>query len=198
MCAPTYTQRISWNLGIPWLSTGKAWFDVQMDAASAPRRSASDRRLELVYRIGIVIKGVDGLIEVVAGLLLWFAPGLLRSLLAPIEQIDADDRTLRIFVAHLAGRLDSHLAQGAPVFIIFFLLSHGIVKLVLVYCLLKEYRWVYPYALGLLGLFALFQLFALVRTPSVGGAVLMLLDLLIIWLIWREWVALRRVATNTA
>jgi uncharacterized membrane protein len=192
MCAPTYTQHFLRNLGIPWLHEGWSWFDERMDAVSTSHRSASDRRLELVYRIGIVLKGVDGLVEVIAGLLLWLAPGLLRSLLAPLEQIDSDDRMLRIFIAHLAGRLDTHLAHGPPVFIIFFLLSHGIVKLVLVYCLLKEYRWVYPYALGVLGLFALFQVFALVRSPSIGGGVLMVLDLFIIWLIWREWTALRR------
>ncbi|GAA3893956.1 hypothetical protein GCM10022381_39510 [Leifsonia kafniensis] len=167
-----------------------------MDAASTSRRTARNRRLELVYRIGLVLKGVDGLLEVVAGLLLWFAPGMLRSLLAPLEQVDADDRSVRVFVAHVAGRFDSDLAQGPPVFVIFFLLSHGVVKLVLVYCLLKEYRWVYPYALGVLGLFALYQLFALVRSPSVGLALLMVLDLLIIWLIWREWGALRRASTE--
>lgn len=169
-----------------------------MDGAVTDHRSASDRRLERVYRIGIVLKGVDGLAEVLAGLLLWFAPGLLRTLLAPWEQIDSDDRALRVFVAQLAGRLDTDLAHGPSAFVVFFLLSHGIVKLALVYCLLKEYRWVYPYALGVLGLFALIQLIAVMRSPSVGGAVLMALDLLIVWLVWREWVALRRRAASTA
>jgi uncharacterized membrane protein len=170
----------------------QSWFDERMDDVSASRRSASDRRLELVYRVGIVLKGVDGLVEVVAGLLLWFAPGLLRSLLVPLEQIDADDRSVRIFIAHLAGRADSDLAQGAPVLVILFLMSHGLIKLVLVYCLLKEYRWVYPYALGVLVLFALYQIYVLVRAPGLGFALLTALDLLIIWLVWREWGALRR------
>lgn len=172
-------------------------FDERMDAPFAPRRSARDRRIELVYRVGLVIKGADGVFELVAGLLLWLAPGLLRSLLSPLERTDVDDGTFHVFVAHLAGRLDSNLAHGSPAFVIFFLLSHGIVKLALVYCLLKEYRWVYPYALGVLGLFALYQLVVLVRAPSLGLTVLMALDLLIIWLVWREWAILRRASENT-
>jgi len=173
------------------------WFDKRMDAPSAPGRSVRDRRVELVYRIGLVIKGIDGLFELLAGLLLWVAPDLLRALLAPLEQTDMDDGTFRIFVAHLAGRFDTSLAQGPPAFVIFFLLSHGIVKLALVYCLLKEYRWVYPYALGVLGLFALYQLVVLVRSPNLGLAALMALDLIIIWLVWREWMNLRRASANT-
>lgn len=162
-----------------------------MSAASSSRTGSPGRRLELVYRAGIVLKGVDGLVELAAGLALWLVPTLPATLLAPLERTDADDRATRILIAQWAGRLDSDLASGPHLFVVTFLLAHGLVKIVLVFCLLREYPWVYPYALAVLGLFAAYQLYAVVLTPGIGLAVLMLLDLVIIWLVWREWTVLR-------
>jgi uncharacterized membrane protein len=152
---------------------------------------ARRRNLDLVYRVGVVVKGLDGLIELVGGMLLWLAPGMLRALLLPLSSTVAGDHPIRNFVAYWAGHFGQELAAGTTTFVILFLLAHGIVKVVLVYCLLREYHWVYPYALGVLGLFAAYQVFALVGTPTVGMALLTALDVAIIWLVWREWRILR-------
>jgi uncharacterized membrane protein len=156
------------------------------------RNSAERRRkLELVYRVGVIVKGLDGVIELVGGLLLWLAPGLLRAVLVPLSGTVAGDHPIRNFVAYWAGHFGQELAAGSSTFVVFFLLAHGIVKVVLVYCLLREYHWVYPYALAVLGLFAAYQIFVLVGAPTVGMALLTALDFLIIWLVWREWRVLR-------
>ncbi|MDQ1575619.1 MAG: hypothetical protein QOH55_769 [Microbacteriaceae bacterium] len=156
-------------------------------------RNSADRRrgLELVYRIGVIVKGLDGVIELVGGLLLWLAPGLLRAVLVPLSGTVAGDHPIRNFVAYWAGHFGQELVAGSSMFVVFFLLAHGIVKVVLVYCLLREYHWVYPYALAVLGLFAAYQVFVLVGAPTVGMALLTALDFLIIWLVWREWRVLR-------
>ncbi|MDQ1608490.1 MAG: hypothetical protein QOE16_1222 [Microbacteriaceae bacterium] len=156
------------------------------------RNSAERRRqLELVYRVGVIVKGLDGVIELVGGLLLWLAPGLLRAVLVPLSGTVAGDHPIRNFVAYWAGHFGQELAAGSSTFVVFFLLAHGIVKVVLVYCLLREYHWVYPYALAVLGLFAAYQVFVLVGALTVGMALLTALDFLIIWLVWREWRVLR-------
>lgn len=162
-----------------------------MSAASASRTRPPGRRLELAYRAGIVLKGVDGLVELATGLALWLVPALPATLLAPLMRTDADDRATRILIAQWAGRLDRDLAGGPHLFVVAFLLAHGLVKIVLVFCLLREYPWVYPYALAVLGLFAAYQLYALIFAPGIGMTVLMLLDLVIIVLVWREWTVLR-------
>lgn len=142
---------------------------------------------EITYRLGLVIKGIDGLFELIAGLVLWLAPGLLTALLAPIARVDSDAEVVRRFLAHWAGLLTEHLESGVSPVVIFFLLSHGIVKLALVYCLLRNYLWAYVPALVILSLFAVYQLVLLVQRPSVGLAALLALDLVIVWLVWREW-----------
>lgn len=152
--------------------------------------------LELVYRVGVGIKGLDGLIEFAGGLVLWFAPGLLDAALSPLQQTDANDVALRISIARWADGLDDSLASNSLLFVILFLLTHGIVKIVLVYCLLKEFHWAYPYALGVLVLFAGYQLYVLVQTPTIVMGMVTALDVAIIWLVWREWRMLLRTATG--
>jgi uncharacterized membrane protein len=164
--------------------------------SSRPDRSGrSARSLELAYRIGLAVKAFDGVVELLAGLILWLTPSMLHTLLTPLAQTDADDRALHVQVARWVGRLDGQLAAGPNQIVILFLLLHGVVKIVLVYCLLKEYQWVYPWALALLALFAAYQGYVFVLTPSLGLAILLVLDIAIIALVWREWRVLR---TKTA
>ena len=147
---------------------------------------------ERVYKLGVLIKGLDGAVELVAGLLLVVSPGLLHSLLALIigEAHEHTGRTAR-FIAEYVAHTDGDLAKGGVIFVSIFLLSHGIVKLVMVYCLLKEILWAYPYALGVLVVFLLVQVYACIIKPTVGMGIFVLLDVAIIWLVWGEWQKLK-------
>lgn len=153
--------------------------------------------LDRFYRIGVVLKGLDGLAEFVAGLLLWLTPDLLEKVLRPLTGTVDGDHPVRNLIAHWAGKLDHDLSNGPHTFIVLFLLTHGIIKLVLVYCLLREYVRVYPYAISVLVLFAVYQVYVLITGPSVGMALLTLLDIAIIWLVWREWRQLKRRRVST-
>lgn len=150
-----------------------------------PERAGRAR--ELSYRIGVVVKGIDGLLELITGLLLWLAPAALRSLAVTVANAPDNDSATDQLVEHWAGRLGADLASGAPTAAIVFLLSHGTVKLLLVYCLLRDYRWAYRPAIVILGLFAVYQLVLLIEEPTPVKAFFLLLDLVIVWLIWREW-----------
>jgi len=150
----------------------------------------AEKRFLLVYRLGLALKAVDGAFELVAGLALWLLPDVIAGWLAPLthgEPGSAAGHPLDALVVYWAGRADHELLAGSHVFAIVFLLLHGVVKLGLVYCLLRGFRWAYPWALAVLGAFVVFQLVVIVRTPTVGMVLLMVLDLVIVWLVWREW-----------
>lgn len=161
--------------------------------AAAPHRRLTGRRLEVIYRIGVIIKGVDGAFELFAGILLWIAPSAIHVVLGPLAvHLSNGHGPLRHYAGHVASHLDHQLTTGlAPIIVVAFLIAHGVVKIVLVYCLLREYLWVYPYALIVLGLFTAFQIYSLIRTPTVSLGLFLALDLVIIWLVWREWRQLR-------
>jgi uncharacterized membrane protein len=154
-------------------------------------RSLAGEALRRAYRVGIAIKGIDGTLELLAGLALWIFPQALAALLRPLAGPVGPDHPIRGFVGYWAGRMDHDLSYGPHAFVVFFLLAHGVVKVVLVYCLYREYHWVYPYGIAVLVLFTLYQLYVVARTPSVGMVLFMVLDVVIIWLVWREWRELR-------
>lgn len=151
--------------------------------------------LERIYRFGVVLKGFDGAIELIAGLLLATAPNLLHALLGHLVN-ELQESQLTGFVAERVARLDSHVAAGSLIVVVIFLISHGLIKLALVYALLKEILWAYPYALGLLGLFLLYQMYVFIEKPGFVMGVFVLLDSAIIYLVWREWRTLRAMARS--
>lgn len=143
----------------------------------------------VVYRIGVAIKGFDGFLELAAGLLLLFAPHLLHGVLqAIVGKAELHHTHTSHLVATYVGHLDADLAHSGLAFLIIFLIGHGIVKLALVYCLLRRIIWAYPYALAILGLFLAYQLYVLVLNPlSIGMWLFTVLDVAIIYLVWGEW-----------
>jgi uncharacterized membrane protein len=72
-------------------------------------------------------------------------------------------------------------------FYAFYLLSHGVVKLLLVGGLLRGKLWSYPASIVALVLFIAYQVYRFSFTHSPGLVVLTLFDLSMIWLIWHEW-----------
>jgi uncharacterized membrane protein len=75
-----------------------------------------------------------------------------------------------------------------------YLLSHGLIKIVLVVALMCNLRWAYPASLIVLGLFILYQGYRYTYAPSAGLIILTLFDLTVLALIWHEY----RVVTATA
>ena len=152
------------------------------------RQKAKDL-FNTIYDLGIIIKGIDGFLELAAGVLLWISPSLVHSILIGIhnELTENPAHHVRQYVAQYVGHLDTQLAAAGMVFLIVFLISHGVIKLVLVYALLKKIVQAYPIALVVLGLFLVYQVYVFVREPTIGMAVFSILDAAIIGLVWREY-----------
>ncbi len=141
----------------------------------------------IIYDIGIIIKGIDGLAELIAGLALLISPNLVHMLLSGVVgHTIHHGHTFRL-IGEYVGRLDAQLAASGLTFLILFLISHGVVKVVLVGCLLKKIVKAYPYALAVLGAFLIYQVYVLIREPGIGMALFSILDAVIIWLVWREY-----------
>jgi uncharacterized membrane protein len=147
--------------------------------------------LDKFYEVGIIIKGIDGLIELVAGiLLLVVSPSVFSRLTDAVTRGELAEDPHDFIATHLA-HVGSHLAHGHNLFAAVFLLIHGAVKVGLVTCLLLNKLWAYPVGLVVLGLLLLYQLYDLVTRPTLGMAFLSVLDAVILWLIWREWQRVR-------
>ncbi len=125
--------------------------------------------LDKTYEVGILIKGFDGTIEILTALLLIFlTPAAFHTLMG-----------------HLGKSGDVLTAHKLST--ILFLLSHGVVKVVLVTCLLLNKLWAYPWALAALGVFTAIQTYQIITNPNPGIIFLTVLNVAIMFLIYREW-----------
>jgi len=144
-----------------------------------------------LYRTGILLKGLNGAMELIGGILLAVIPqsGFTKAVLF-LTQHDvgsgSKDWAFRE-LGHALSRL-----SGESGFAIFYLLSHGVLKLLLAIALLREARWAYPVALVTFGTLAGYEVYRFLARPGVMMAVIIAIDLGVIALIWSHWSAEKR------
>ena len=148
---------------------------------------SKDKLLHWCFRVAILFKGLDGLFELIGGLLFLFAsqPAMTNWVfrVTQSELIEDPDDLLAGSLRHAFA----HFSTGSKIFVAVYLLGHGVVKLLLVVGLWLEKHWVFPVsALALLGFIA-YQLFKLAHHFSVGLTSLTVLDAVVLGLIWREY-----------
>ncbi len=148
--------------------------------------------LDKTFRIGLILKGLDGILEVIGGLLLVFLSPhaiehLARTLTAHELSQDPHDLIAR-YILHTT----SHLTTSTTLFGAVYLLSHGIAKIVLVALVLRDKLWAYPWLIALLLAFIGYQLYRITAVHfSVGLTALTIFDAFLVWLTWREYQARR-------
>ena len=143
--------------------------------------------LHQIFALGIWVKGLDGLLEIVGGLLLLLSSGTsLNQIVISLTQHELVEDPHDL-IATAARHAVAHLSAGTQIFASVYLIAHGLIKIVLVSALLRGKRWAYPVAIGFLSLFIAYQLYRLSYQYSLGLALLTLFDLVIVCLTWREY-----------
>jgi uncharacterized membrane protein len=143
--------------------------------------------LDQTFEVGIVLKGLDGVLEVLGGLLLLaVSPATIDRLVTGLTQHELSEDPHDFLATHLL-RTARGLTGSAVLFGAVYLLAHGLVKVVLVAALLKNQLWAYPWTIAFLGVFIVYQLYRLSLKASVGLTALTIFDAVIAWLTWREY-----------
>ncbi len=155
--------------------------------------------LDRTFEVGIILKGLDGALEVLGGLLLLLvSPATISRITTTLTQHELSEDPHDFIATHLLKT--AHGLTGSAVhFGAYYLLSHGMVKIVLVVALLKNKLWAYPWMIAFLGVFIVYQAYRLTFRPSLGLAALTVFDILVAWLTVREYrkqLAGHRTATN--
>ncbi|MDJ0348320.1 DUF2127 domain-containing protein [Cryobacterium sp. PH29-G1] len=148
--------------------------------------------LDRVFRVSLVMKGLDGVLELIGGILLLVVPpnqiGAITRLLTQHElSEDPGD-----FIANGLLQLTGDLSVSASLFGAAYLLLHGLVKIVLVWAVLRNHLWAYPWMIAFLLVFIGYQGYQMLLGPSWGLALLTTFDILIVYLTRREYGIHRR------
>ncbi len=147
----------------------------------------SERSIYAVFRVSIVLKGLNALLEVFSGLAIAFVkPASVTAIVTALVHRELIEDPKDLVAGWLLHAAESYSVSGQR-FMIYYLISHGVLKLAVVAGLLANKRWAYPAGLIVLGLFILYQFYRMTFAPSVALALLTAFDFIVMWLIWHEY-----------
>jgi uncharacterized membrane protein len=150
-------------------------------------RFAPKDTLDRVFEIGIVLKGLNGLLELIGGiLLLVVTPSQIYGIVRALTQRELSEDPRDFLASRLLQTADGLTGPGL-LFGAAYLLIHGIVKVVLVAALLRNKLWAYPWMIAVLLTFIGYQGYRIVLTPTIGLIALTVFDVAIVSLTWREY-----------
>jgi uncharacterized membrane protein len=136
------------------------------------------------FLVSVILKGLISLAEVIVGI---------AVLLIPPQTIISLTLTLLNYlpIASVQAKLIAEVSKytsGTAVFVSLYLLSRGLVKVGLVWGLLKGKLIAYPLSLGVLAILVLYQTYQMVTPPfSLIIFAITLFDLAVMYFVYREW-----------
>lgn len=151
--------------------------------------------LDRLFQIGIALKGLDGVGEIIGGLLLLVVtPSQIRGVVDLLTQGELSEDPQDFVATHLLHTAGD-LTGSAVLFGAIYLLVHGVVKVVLVVALLRNRMWAYPWMIGVLVAFIVYQGYRIALQPSAGLIGLTVFDVAVVALTIREWRVQRALGT---
>jgi uncharacterized membrane protein len=146
--------------------------------------------LHRIFTLWVLLKALGGLIQVLfAAALMAFQVGTLQRWLAE-EAGWVQERGLPWL--DLTRASSGEISSGTQRYAALYLVVHGLSKIILSICLLRNQRWAYPASMLALLAFVIFQSYQLCLGYSFGLALLTVYDTILIWLIWMEYQAVKK------
>jgi uncharacterized membrane protein len=159
------------------------------------RNSGAGRLLHQFFELGILIKGIDGGLELVGGLLLIFlSPVAINRVLSFFVQGELKEDPTDLVANLLLHTTRSAIDVRVPASL--FLIVHGIAKLALVGGLATNRLWSYPAAILVFAGFTTYQLYQLTQQYSLFLETVIVLDVIVILLVIAEYRHMRITRTH--
>jgi uncharacterized membrane protein len=157
------------------------------------RMTWRERLIHVLFDVGALAKGIDGVLEIIGGALLFLVePSQLHHVARILLQHELSEDPNDLVATYLL-HTSRHLSASTTTFAAAYLLWHGVVKVGLVAGLLLRQRWAYPTAIAAFLLFLAYQLYRYTHTGSPELLVLSVFDVFIVVLTWLEYARLRAV-----
>ena len=147
-------------------------------------RTATDR----AFRVGLYLKGLDGVLETIGGILLLLVkPAEINHWAVRFTRSELSQDPHDFLANHILKTAHS-LTGKALVFGAVYLLVQGLMKIILVWEVIRDRVWAYLALIVVVGIFAIYQIYRLAFVKFTAGLFLLtLFDLLIIYLTQREY-----------
>ena len=165
---------------------------------AAPTLVPCEEAKEIVhvgFEIGLVFKALHGLVQLLGGLVMLFVtPERLCAVTDFLTRHRLAVNPQAIFAAFLV-KLSGSFSVSTQRFVLFYLFSHGLVRVILVYLLWRKKLFAYPLTIGFLLFFIACQLYRYTLTGSLMLLLFTLLDGGMVLLTYCEYKNLRTAGT---
>ncbi|AGK97573.1 DUF2127 domain-containing protein [Clostridium pasteurianum] len=139
------------------------------------------------FEIGILLKGIDSIFQMIGGILLVFLnPHRLNKIVVLLTQHELS-KNPRDTIANFIVKSSLGFNLSAQHFAVFYLISHGVIKLILVTMLLKKKMFAYPLTIFSLALFIVYQIYRYSHRHSPLLIGLTIFDIIMIILTFMEY-----------
>ncbi len=158
---------------------------------------SEEKEIRKIFLWAIVLKGIAGVVELVAGAFLFFvdmrALGAIGTFFTREELLEDPHDAL----ANAINNFFHHLPLDVKSFGSLYFLVHGAIDVFLVVGLLRNKRLAYPWAIGFILLFIAYQVYRLAWvsfSPLLLGVTVF--DSALTLLIWHEWSVMKKDRTK--
>lgn len=151
-----------------------------------------EKRIHQIFVVSVALKGAHALLEIVGGIALYLIST--ETIVSAINNWSYDEliENRHDWIANRLLAFSRHFSVAEHNFYAFYLLSHGLIKSVLVLGLLREKLWAYPASFAVFSAFIAYQLYRYSYTHDIGLILLSVFDLFVIYLAVHEYRLLRK------
>lgn len=134
-------------------------------------RKRKDDIIHFTFDIGLLLKAIEAFLEIAAGIaLIFITPTVMKNMASFIEEY-----IINAPMAETLAKFVFSYSIDVQRFIVFYMLSHGIVKMVVIIMLWRQKLWAYPISVAMFSFFIVYQLY---HYETIHSSILILLTVL--------------------
>lgn len=154
----------------------------------------TEKIVRISFDVGFLIKGIDALAEIIGGIaLIFLTPDRLNTLITLISKGELSEDPTAFLMNYLVIFGHSFSVSSSQ-FVMFYLLSHGIVKMIVILSLWYKKPWAYPLSVVVVVfvLFIAYQMYHYTISHSIFLLLLTVLDIIMIVLTILEYKRIKK------
>lgn len=150
-------------------------------------RAFLKKLIDQIFEIGILIKSVFGIFEILAGIIVALTGKLMvdNLIIALTKSEIAEDP--KDFLANFLVKISDNLSTGTQIFAVVYLIFHGIINIFLAVALFKNKIWAYYLAIVGFSAFIIYQIYRYFYTQSLLLLILTFFDIFIVIIVFLEY-----------
>jgi uncharacterized membrane protein len=140
-----------------------------------------------LFRIGILVKALGGIVETVTGIVIYFTNyTAVNGILLSVFHQEIAENPRDLVWGYLISEWHHFLLSSHTFWGLLFII-HGTIKLFLAVMLLKDHLWAYPTAMAVFTVFAGYELYSSISQPSLFLWAIGIFDAIVVILIIHEY-----------